>query len=239
MPTFLPRIPVTLAISFSVPSLARHDAKAIGWDYSAGVPPAFERASRPLTTALFMLFPECLNLHIHARRQIELHQCIDRLLRRLQDIQQSLVGADFKLLPRFLIHVRRPQHAVLVLHRGQRNRTRDLRAGAFCRLHDLARRLIQNAVVVGFQPNANSFFSSHCFSLFHPSRLIREERSGGNLQAANLVACSVATGLCPVPAGQSPDTTLPTSQSPRSCPRPPYGRLRGSRTAIPFPSPPP
>src|ERR1019366_8707032 len=119
-------------------------------------------------SALLVFLSERLNLHIHARRQIQLHQRIDRLLRRLQNIQQPLVGADFELLPRLLVHVRRPQHAVLVLHRGQRNRSRDLRAGALCRLHDLARRLIQNAVVVGFQPDANSFFSSHCFSLFTP-----------------------------------------------------------------------
>src|SRR5260370_31259457 len=109
-----------------------------------------------------MFLAKCFNLHIHSRRQIELHQRIDRLLRRLQNIQQPLVRADFKLLPRLFIHVRRPQHAVLVLHRGQGNRSRDLRAGTFCRLHDLARRLIQNAVVVGFQSNANSLFSSHC-----------------------------------------------------------------------------
>src|ERR1700687_372001 len=172
MPTFLPRIPVTLAISFSVV-----------WDGRLARP---TRAWSPAPT-LLMFFPESLNLHIHARRQIQLHQRIDRLLRRLQNIQQPLVGADFKLLPRLLIHMRRPQHTVLILHRGQRNRSRDLCAGAFGRLHDLARRLIQNAVVVGFQPDANSFFSSHCFSLFHPSRRLREERTGGTKQAALLV----------------------------------------------------
>jgi len=37
-----------------------------------------------------MLFPERLDLHIHARRQIQLHQRIDRLLRRLQNIEQAL-----------------------------------------------------------------------------------------------------------------------------------------------------
>src|ERR1700686_2202984 len=161
MPTFLPRIPVTLAISFSVPAwLADYFTAAIGWvSYSSN-----RDRERPTTNdqRLFMFLAKRLNLHIHARRQIELHQRIDCLLRRLQNIEQPLVGADFKLLPRFLIDMRRPQHTVLVLHRGQRYRTRDLRAGAFCRLHDLACRLIQNAVVVGFQPNANSFFSSHC-----------------------------------------------------------------------------
>jgi hypothetical protein len=48
-----------------------------------------------------MLFPERLNLHVHARRQIELHQRVDCLLRRLQNIEQPLVGADFKRFPRF------------------------------------------------------------------------------------------------------------------------------------------
>ncbi len=36
MPTFLPKIPVTLAISFSIPSVARRftSATAIGWELS-------------------------------------------------------------------------------------------------------------------------------------------------------------------------------------------------------------
>src|SRR6266481_8374300 len=142
-----------------------------------------------------MLFPERLNLHVHARRQIKFHQCIDCLLRRLKNIQQPLVGADLKLLPRFLIHVRRPQHAVLVLHRGQRYRTRDLRAGAFCGLHDLARRLIQNAVVVGFQPNANSFFSSHCsLSLPLPAN---PEGKIWRQSTSREFSCSCSAGLRP------------------------------------------
>src|ERR1035441_1268822 len=110
--------------------------------------------------------------------------------------------ADFKLFPRLLIHVRRPQHAVLVFHRGQRNRARDLRAGAFRRLHDLARRLIQNAIVVGFQPNANSFFSSHCSLSFCPSRL----NPGGKIwrQAASRVSFLCGDGASPRPGGAEP-----------------------------------
>src|SRR5208282_238111 len=175
MPTFLPRIPVTLAIILLRSQLGSPDrvlpinARRL---LAGTVAPASRRLSSGRLARrlqrLFMFLAECLNLHVHARRQIKLHQRIDRLLRRLQNIQQPLVGADFKLLPRLLIHVRRPQHAVFVLHRGQWNRARNLRAGAFCRLHDLARRLIQNAVVVGFQPDANSFFSSHSVTLFAP-----------------------------------------------------------------------
>src|SRR6202795_1345638 len=118
MPTFLPRIPETLAISFSVPAwLADYFTAAIGWvSYSSN-----RDRERPTTNdqRLFMFLSKRLNPPTHARRQIELHQRIDCLLRRLQNIEQPLVGADFKLLPRFLIDMRRPQHPVLVLHRGR------------------------------------------------------------------------------------------------------------------------
>mgnify|MGYP003693620369 CR=1 FL=1 len=45
-----------------------------------------------------MFLPERLDLDIHARRQIELHQRVHRLLRRLENIEQTLVCADLKLL---------------------------------------------------------------------------------------------------------------------------------------------
>jgi hypothetical protein len=136
-----------------------------------------------------MFFPERLDFYVNAGGQIELHQRIDCLLRGLENVEQALMGSDLELLPRFFVHVRRTQDGVLVLHRGQRNRPGNLRAGTPRRLHNLARRLIQDAVVVGFQPDANSFFSNHCFISLTPSGLsslakLRKERSGGKLQAA-------------------------------------------------------
>ena len=44
-----------------------------------------------------MFLAERFYLHIHARRQIELHQCVHRLLRRLENIEQALVRPDLKL----------------------------------------------------------------------------------------------------------------------------------------------
>src|ERR1019366_6066159 len=156
-----------------IPSLARrYSTTSIGWRAIAlawGQPPSAVQAGQsPATTQLFMLFPERLDLYINTRRQIELHQRIDRLLRRLKYVEQALVGADLKLLPRLLVHVRRTQHAVFVLHRRQRNRTRNLRARTFGCFHDLARRLVQDAVVVSLQPDANSLFSNHCVTLLTP-----------------------------------------------------------------------
>src|ERR1019366_9165382 len=110
----------------------RYSTTSIGWRAIAlawGQPPSAVQAGQsPATTQLFMFFPERLNLDVHPRRQIKLHQRIDRLLRRLQNVKQALVRADLKLFPRLLIHVRRTQYAVFVLHRRQRNRTRNLRA---------------------------------------------------------------------------------------------------------------
>src|SRR4030042_636012 len=40
-----------------------------------------------------------LDLYIHARRQIELHQGVHRRLRRLDDINQSFMRSDLELLP--------------------------------------------------------------------------------------------------------------------------------------------
>src|SRR4029077_4152801 len=84
----------------------------------------------PRAQSLLMFLPERLDPHIHARGQIELHQCIHCLLGGLEDNEQALVRPDLESLAGLLVHVRRPQHAVLVLHRGQRNRPCDLRAGA-------------------------------------------------------------------------------------------------------------
>jgi len=116
-----------------------------------------------------MLFAERLDFDIDARGKIELHQRIYGLLRRLEDVEQALVSANLELLTRFLVHVRRTQHAVLVLHRGQWNRTRDLCARTTRGFDDLTRGLVQDAVVVGFQPDTNSFFSNHVRLSLTPS----------------------------------------------------------------------
>jgi hypothetical protein len=135
-----------------------------------------------LAGELFVLFAKGLDLDIYARREIKLHQCIYGLLRRLENVEETLMGTNFELLARLLVHVRRTQDAVFVFHRGQWNRTRDLRAGTPSSFDDLTRGLIQNAIVVRFQPDANSLFSNHV-SFPNPFRLFRKERAGGKLRA--------------------------------------------------------
>src|SRR6202521_810467 len=181
MPTSLPRTPVPLIpFPYSPPSVARRlltDGYWLGLFGFRGKPAAGSQQ-------LFMFFPKGLDLHIHARGQIKLHQRIHRLLRRLKNVEQALVSANFELLPRLLVHVRRSQHAILVLHRGQGNWPRNLSHGTAGGFDNLARRLVQNAVVVSLEPDANSFFSNHVFTLSNPLRHLRKERSGGRPQAA-------------------------------------------------------
>jgi hypothetical protein len=72
-----------------------------------------------------VLPPKRLDLDVDAGRQIELHQRIDRLRRRLENVEQPLVRANLELLARFLVDVRRAQNRKFVDDGRKRNRTRN------------------------------------------------------------------------------------------------------------------
>ena len=76
-------------------------------------------------------------LDIYTRRKIQLHQGIYRLLSGFQDIQQPLVGPHFKLFTGLLVNVRRPQDAVFVDVRRQRNGTYNLGSCLIGGIHDV------------------------------------------------------------------------------------------------------
>src|SRR5918996_2750505 len=65
---------------------------------------------------------------------VEALERVDRLRRRLVDVDQALVRADLEVLARVLVLEGRADHAVDVLLRGQRNRAGHGRAGAGRRL---------------------------------------------------------------------------------------------------------
>src|SRR5690606_6276742 len=91
----------------------------------------------------------------HTGGEIELHQCVNRLRRRIDDVEQPLVGPDFELLTRLLVDVRRAVHRKLLNSRRQRDRTSDLGARALRRADDLARGRIEDAMVKRLEPYAN------------------------------------------------------------------------------------
>src|SRR3954470_672669 len=92
-----------------------------------------------------------LDFDVDTGGEAESHQGVDRLRARIQDVDEPLVGADLELLPAVLVDERRPQDGELLDARRQRHGTDDIRAGPLGRLHDLGRRQIEQAVVVGLE----------------------------------------------------------------------------------------
>src|ERR671916_2262350 len=70
-----------------------------------------------------------LDLDIDAGGEVELHQRVHRLRRRLHDIEQPLVRPHLELLARLLVDVRRTVDGELLATRRQRNGTANERAG--------------------------------------------------------------------------------------------------------------
>ena len=64
---------------------------------------------------------------------------------------------DLELLPGLLVHVGRSIDGQLVDFRRQRDRSQDARAGPLRRRHDLRGRLVQDAMVIRLQADANLF----------------------------------------------------------------------------------
>src|SRR5262249_54217171 len=94
-----------------------------------------------------------LDLDVDARGEIELHQRINRLRRRIDDIEQALVRAHLELLTALLVDVRRTVDRELLNPRRQRDRAAHLRAGALGGRYDLARRRIEDAVIERLEPD--------------------------------------------------------------------------------------
>ena len=77
-----------------------------------------------------------------------------------------------ELLSRLLVHVRRAVDRVARDRRRQRNRPRDLRAGASRRVDDLTRRLVEDPIVEGLEADPNLL-------VFHCARSTRADGASG------------------------------------------------------------
>src|SRR5260370_39933213 len=96
-----------------------------------------------------------LDLDVDASGQVELHQSIDGLRGRVDNIEKALVSAHLELLAALLVDVRRTVDGELLDAGRQRNGSANLCTGAFRRIHDLAGRRIENSMVEGREPDAN------------------------------------------------------------------------------------
>src|SRR5258708_29372980 len=96
-----------------------------------------------------------LDFDVHTGSQIELHQSIDGLRRGLDDVEQTLMRPDFELFAAFLVDMGRAIDGKALDAGGERNRAPHLGAGALGRVDDLARRIVENSVIEGFEPDAD------------------------------------------------------------------------------------
>src|SRR2546422_7534822 len=98
--------------------------------------------------------------NIHARGQVEFLQFIHRLGRGLDYVDKPLVSALFKGFLRFFVRMRGTLNGKTLDTSRQRDRPGDARAGAFDGIGYVAGGLVDDAVVIGLQSNANAL-SSH------------------------------------------------------------------------------
>src|SRR5258708_7523967 len=143
MPTLRPMIPCTDISVASSSALATTRDSA--W-------------RRPL---LGVLLAESLDLHVHPRGQVQLHESVHRLRSGLEDVEEPLVGADLKLLPALLVHVRRAEGRPAILDRGQGDRSRHPRPCPLGGVHDLACGLVQDPIVIGLEPDPDLLVQHH------------------------------------------------------------------------------
>src|SRR5262249_265507 len=100
-------------------------------------------------------------------RQAEsLVEGLDGLAGRLQNIDETFVRADFELLARLAVDVRRAQHRVPLDARRQRDRPDDDGPGPLRRVDNLVRGPIEHFVIEGFHSNPYAFtpLASHVVS---------------------------------------------------------------------------
>src|SRR5215471_10981110 len=108
---------------------------------------------RMFAVPIFLVPRSELDLDVDAGGEIELHQRIHGLRRRIDDIEQAFVRAHLELLAALLVDMRRPVDREFLDPGRQRDRPAHLRAGALGGRDDFARRRIEDAVIERLEPN--------------------------------------------------------------------------------------
>ena len=99
----------------------------------------------------------CFNLDIYTSRQRQLVQSVDRLASWLNNVNQSLVSPNLKLLTRLFVDVRATQNSVALNSSWQRDWAMHYGAGPLGGIDDIRSGLIQYRMVVCFHPDADAF----------------------------------------------------------------------------------
>ncbi|CRH64755.1 Uncharacterised protein [Chlamydia trachomatis] len=96
-----------------------------------------------------------LDLDVDVCGQVDTHERIDGLRRRVDDVDEPLVCAHLKVLAAVLVFVGRPNDDKHVLFGRQWNRAHNSGACSLHGVHDLARGAVDDLVVIRLQPDAD------------------------------------------------------------------------------------
>src|SRR5437763_3528915 len=158
-----------------------------------------------------------LDLDVHSSRQVQLHQGVDRLVGRVDDVHQALVRADLELVTRRLVHVRRTQDVEALHARRQGHGTLDDGAGALGRVDDLGGGLVDQLVIEGFEADADFLLCHGLYSMIFattpaptvlpPSRMAKRRPSSIAMGAISVTTIfTLSPGITiSVPLGSSTD----------------------------------
>src|SRR6202021_3443969 len=102
-----------------------------------------------------------LDFDVDTGGQIELHEGIDGLRCRIDNVEKTLVRAHLELLAALLVDVRRTVDGELFDAGRQRDGPANLCTGPFRRVHDLTRRRIQDSMIERLETYAN-ILAVHC-----------------------------------------------------------------------------
>src|SRR6202011_6017750 len=115
-----------------------------------------------------------LDFDVNAGGEVELHQRVHGLRRRIDNVEKTLVRAHLELLAALLVDMRRTVDGELLDAGRQRNWSANLGTGPFRRVHDLTRRRIENSMVERLETYAN-ILAVHCRSFFGEWRVANSE----------------------------------------------------------------
>src|SRR5690606_266486 len=105
-------------------------------------------------------------------RKVQTHERVDRLGGGVDDVDEALVGALLEVLAAVLVLVGRTDDRHDVLLRREGHRAHDLRTSAGHGVDDLARRRVDDLVVIRLQANAD-LLSRHCLLTLFSRRTSR------------------------------------------------------------------
>ena len=107
--------------------------------------------SGPQRTAVPYIIRLQLDLDVDAGGELQAGKSLDRLVRRLEDIDQTLVGTHLELLAAVLVLVHRAEDGDNLLVGGQGDRAGNPGAGAARGLHDLLCGSIDQLMIVALE----------------------------------------------------------------------------------------